>query len=139
MARGYRQLFGSSRFMKLLLDTHTLLWAVSKEEFLNEQARQEIASEINVVFVSIASLWEIRIKESLGKIILPPDFYQGIGPSGFEILPITLAHLETLGRLPSHHRDPFDRMLIAQAQCEQLLLVSRDEEIRKYDVSLLQA
>ena len=125
--------------MKLLLDTHTLLWAVSAENSLAPQAQKEITAEENIVFVSLASLWEIRIKESLGKIKLPPNFYAGLQPAGFELLPISLGHVDALGKLPHHHRDPFDRMLVAQAKCEQLLLVTRDEEIKKYDVSLLLA
>ena len=125
--------------MKLLLDTHVLLWAVSSEATLSLQSRQEISSEENVVFVSLASLWELRIKESLGKVELPSRFYQSLQPAGFELLPVSLHHIEALGKIPLHHRDPFDRMLIAQAQSDQLLLVTRDEEFKKYEVSLLLA
>ena len=125
--------------MKLLLDTHTLFWAVSKPKKLSEDARAAIASEENVVFVSLASLWEIQIKESIGKLDLPPGFFKGLIPAGFEILAISLPHIETLRGLPLHHRDPFDRMLIAQAKSEQLTLATRDEEIAKYDVQLLGA
>ena len=140
--------------MKLLLDTHVLLWALnsksdsssdssgdssgSKSE-LSAAVRAEIASEENLVFISIVSLWELCIKESLDKIELPADFYKKLQPAGFEILPVSVHHLKALRRLPLHHRDPFDRMLVAQAQAEQLTLVSRDHEIKKYHLSLLQA
>jgi PIN domain nuclease of toxin-antitoxin system len=125
--------------MKLLLDTHALLWAVTNDSSLSAQARDAIASENNVVFVSLASLWELQIKESIGKIKLPVNFYEELGPAGFELLPLLLEHIQQLRKLPMHHRDPFDRMLVAQAQCDQLLLVTRDEEIRKYGLSVLRA
>lgn len=125
--------------MKLLLDTHALLWATSDSNALSAEAREHIASEENIVFVSLVSLWELRIKESLQKIKLPSLFYKNLQPAGFELLPLLLSHIEALGRLPLYHRDPFDRMLVAQARCEQLTLVTRDEEIKKYDVNLLLA
>ena len=125
--------------MKLLLDTHTLLWAVSSEKKLSSQARKEIMSSENIVFVSLASLWELKIKESLNKVKLPKNFYKGLQPGGFELLSVTLDHIEYLDKLPPHHRDPFDRMLVSQAKFEQLLLVTRDEEIQKYPVDILPA
>lgn len=118
--------------MKILVDTHVLLWALSDPERLSEQARMAIADPANVVFVSMASLWEIGIKQSLGKIELPNTFYTALKTAGFEILPIQLSHVQLVVTLPFHHRDPFDRMLVAQAQQEQLMLVSCDAEIKKY-------
>lgn len=125
--------------MKFLLDTHALLWAVSDPKKLSDEAGECIAESSHVICVSLVSLWELRIKESIGKITLPKNFYKSLTPAGFEMLPINLAHIETYGHLPPHHRDPFDRMLVAQAKVEQLTLVTRDEEIEKYGVNLLKA
>lgn len=118
--------------MKLLVDTHVLLWALADPDQLSSRARVMISDSGNVVFVSMASLWEIGIKKSLGKIELPDTFFTSVKAAGFEILPIQLSHIQVLGELPFHHRDPFDRMLVAQAQHEQLWLVSCDAEINKY-------
>lgn len=125
--------------MKVLLDTHALLWAVTSPGNLSAPARATIGSDNNIVYAGIVSLWELRIKESSGKIQLPDDFYKSLSDNGFEILPITLAHIMALGHLTFHHRDPFDRMLVAQAQVEQLLLITRDDDIKKYGVNFLQA
>lgn len=123
--------------MRVLLDSHVLLWALGSERSLNAEARNAVASPENLVFVSIASLWEIKIKESLGKLRLPRAFYKSLQPAGFEILLVDLAHVEALDKLPMHHRDPFDRMLIAQAKAEQMLLITRDAEFKRYKVTLL--
>ena len=98
-----------------------------------------IDAQENIVYVSMASLWECAIKASLGKLTLPGSFFEALGPAGFELLAIELQHIEAYSKLPMHHRDPFDRMLVAQAIREQLILVTRDEEIRKYDVSVIAA
>lgn len=123
--------------MKLLVDTHALLWAVADEQQLAAEARTAIADPSNVVFVSMASLWEISIKRSLGKIELPTAFYNSLKTAGFEILPILLEHVERSAKLPFHHRDPFDRMLVAQAQHEQLVLVTRDMDMQKYAINTI--
>lgn len=125
--------------MKVLLDTHALIWAVLAPKNLGDQARAAIGADENVVFVSMASLWELRIKEGVKKIDLPADFYNALPGKGFELLSVSLPHIRELGRLPHHHRDPFDRMLVAQARVEQLILVTRDDEIKKYPVSCLSA
>jgi len=125
--------------MKVLLDTHTLIWAVLAPKNLSDQARAAIGADENVVFVSMASLWELRIKEGVKKINLPADFYNALPDKGFELLSVSLPHICELGRLPHYHRDPFDRMLVAQARSEQLILVTRDEEIKKYPISCLMA
>lgn len=125
--------------MRLLLDTHVLYWTTGKRLELSEEARKAINSDDSMAFVSIVSLWELRIKESLRKIVLTENFYEELIPGGFDILPVTLAHIETLGHLPHLHRDPFDRMLVAQAKAEQLLLVTRDEKMMRYDVPVLKA
>ncbi len=125
--------------MKFLVDTHVLLWMLSDPQKLSTGVREKISSSDHIVFVSLVSLWELQIKESIAKVKLPKEFYQSLELSGFEILPITLDHIKTLRHLPLLHRDPFDRMLIAQAQYAQLTLVTRDEEILRYDVHSLEA
>ncbi|MCW2914935.1 MAG: domain nuclease [Actinomycetia bacterium] len=121
--------------MSLLLDTHVVLWWLADEPGLAEDIKDRIDSELDV-FVSAATTWELTIKQALGK-IGPPDLPERVAGSELRELPITSRHAIRAGRLPPIHCDPFDRMLIAQAQCEGLTLVTRDGEIQKYDVSLL--
>lgn len=123
--------------MQLLLDTHTLLWAMQDSKSLSQKARKAISSEENAVFVSMATLWELSIKKSLKKIKLPKQFNQTVIEAGYELIPITPEHIDFLTTLPLHHRDPFDRLLIAQAKCEEMTLVSNDRLIVKYAVDLL--
>lgn len=121
----------------LLLDTHTLLWWVSDDERLSSGARSAISTAAHVV-ASDVSLWELTVKASVGKIQLDPSsaewFEHHTTRSRFRELPITRRHLVDLASLPLQHRDPFDRLLIAQARVENLTLVSGDSEIAKYDV-----
>lgn len=124
--------------MKLLLDTHVLLWSVNADG-LSPQACELIGNSDNLVLVSMISLWEIRIKESLKKLFVPAHFYSDLTEKGYEILNLSLKHIEALGSLPIHHRDPFDRMLVAQAKAEDLTLVTHDGEIAKYDVKIIKA
>jgi PIN domain nuclease of toxin-antitoxin system len=123
--------------VRLLLDTHTFLWWMADSPALSARARQEIARADNRVLVSTATAWEIAVKRSLGKLRAPLDVEAGIALDDFEALPITLAHARAVERLPWHHRDPFDRMLIAQASVEQATLVSADEALPAYGVPLL--
>ena len=123
--------------MNLLLDTHILLWWLMDSPALKESSRKIITNSENIIFVSAASGWEIAIKKSIGKLHAPHDLITAITANNFEILPITIPHTEKLGELPYHHRDPFDHMLIAQAQYEQLKLMTDDEQIKQYDVSIL--
>ena len=122
--------------MSLLLDTHAFLWWQFKDRRLSLAAREAITST-TTVFVSIASAWEAAIKAALGRMQLPESFARGIEASGFKSLPITLAHTERVITLPRHHGDPFDRMLIAQAQAEALTIVSRDRWFEPYDVPVI--
>ena len=122
--------------VRLLLDTHALLWWLG-DAGLATEAREAIATPRNSVFVSAASTWEISIKQSLGKLSVDGDVLKHVAQAGFDELPITLAHGLAAGQLPSHHKDPFDRMLIAQAQLEGLTIVTRDQRFRQYDVPLL--
>lgn len=120
----------------LLLDTHVFLWWQLDDAQLSVAARARIAAEARV-FVSAASVWEASIKASLGKLELPEPISAALGKHGFLPLPITCLHAEAASRLPYHHRDPFDRMLIAQAQTEGLLLVTHDMLFKGYDVNVL--
>ena len=119
---------------RLLLDTHVLLWWLADSPKLGRIARTTIAAGENVVYVSAVSVWEIAIKKSLGKLRAPDDFDQILQEEGFEELPVSVHHAEHAGGLPNHHRDPFDRMLVAQAQAEGLLLLSQDPMIAAYGV-----
>lgn len=125
--------------MNLLLDTHVLLWWLDDNPILSSDARNTIASGESDVFVSAATAWEIAIKKALGKLVVPDDLEAAIVASGFQELPITVAHATAAGALPPHHTDPFDRMLIAQAQLENLTLVTHDERFVAYDVPILRA
>ena len=127
--------------MKLLLDTHALLWFIGNDPQLSAPARQNIESPAHDKFVSAASLWEIAIKLSLGKVKLPRPFGevfpQQLEVNGFELLPISCAHLNQLVALSFHHRDPFDRLLIAQAMADDMTIVTRDPEFSKYAAKVL--
>lgn len=124
--------------MRLLLDTHALLWWLADEE-LSPAAREAIADSASVVAVSAASAWEISIKKTLGKLAAPDDLEEQVGSGGFTPLPITIAHGLAAGVLPRHHDDPFDRMLIAQAITEGLTIVTRDKQFDQYRVAILRA
>ena len=124
--------------MTLLLDTHVFLWWIGDSPELSEAARAAIADPASLVLVSAVSAWEISIKRALGRIDLrDEEFAYGMRESGFTELPVTAEHGLAAGALPPHHRDPFDRMLVAQAKSEGLTLVTRDREIAAYDISVL--
>lgn len=123
---------------RLLLDTHVFLWWRVDAAALSKSARTAIASA-DLAYVSAASAWEAAIKASLGKLKLPESFAAGVEDSDFEKLMISFAHAEAAARLPPHHSDPFDRMLVAQAQLEGLTLVTHDRSIEPYDVPVLWA
>ena len=127
--------------MRLLLDTHALLWWLDGDRSLSRKARTAIADENNVVVVSAASAWEITTKSRLGKLpgaaAVASDVLGSVASQGFASLDITMLHAQRAGRLPGEHRDPFDRMLIAQAQLEDLTLVSNDSVFDAYGVSRL--
>ena len=125
--------------MRLLLDTNALLWWARDDPTLNIRALEAINDPANEVFVSVASVWEISIKRSTGKLDAPDDLVTQIERSHFVRLPITFGHADLAGRLPPHHRDPFDRMLVAQAQVEDLVLVTRDRFIPRYEVETMTA
>lgn len=120
----------------LLLDTHVFLWWRINDLQLNASAREAIATA-PIVFVSAASAWEAAIKVALGRLTLPEPFSRGVDHSGFRRLPILFEHSEAAAALPRHHGDPFDRMLVAQAQLEGCTLVTHDQLLRSYDVATL--
>ncbi|MGH8985020.1 MAG: type II toxin-antitoxin system VapC family toxin [Acidimicrobiia bacterium] len=121
--------------MTLLLDTHALLWWLEGRE-LDEHVSARIADPSILVAVSAASVWEAAIKAALGKLSIPEPVGPAAIAEGFEPLPIRFEHADRVGQLPSHHRDPFDRMLVAQAQVEGLTIVTRDPAFAAYDVAV---
>ena len=125
--------------MRLLVDTHVLLWWLADDPSLGDEAREGISASDASVFVSAASAWEISIKQALGNLDAPSDLARQIETHRFEPLPITVSHAYAAGALPRHHDDPFDRMLVAQAMAEGLTLVTRDPRMDRYDVSTLAA
>ena len=125
--------------MNLLLDTHVLLWWLDDEPSLSEAAKSTISDGKNGVFVSSAVIWEIRTKQALGKLEIPPNFRQVLDQQPFEMLAITAEHAHTVGDLPAIHRDPFDRMLVAQAKVEGFTIVTRDSIIEQYKIKTIQA
>lgn len=125
--------------MNILLDTHVLIWALENNPTLSDKARNCIVSANNLVFVSSASVWEIAIKKQLAKLDCPDNLQEEIKLHRSTPLPINHEHAELAGRLPEIHKDPFDRMLIAQATIEKLTLVTRDELIAGYKVKIIKA
>jgi PIN domain nuclease of toxin-antitoxin system len=127
--------------MRILLDTHVLIWLVEGDKNLSAVARSAIEDEGNSLYLSIVSLWEITIKLSLGKLDLQLSVDEMVEsfliPGGIEILQIETSHLSILRDLPLYHRDPFDRLIIAQAKSEQMMLVSADGVFERYGVDLL--
>jgi PIN domain nuclease of toxin-antitoxin system len=124
--------------VRLLLDTHALLWWLDGDRRLSLKARRAIASESNSILVSAVSAWEITTKARLGKLPgatdVAADVAASVASQGFVPLDITMVHAQRAGRLPGSHRDPFDRMLIAQSQIEDVALVSDDEAFDAFDV-----
>jgi PIN domain nuclease of toxin-antitoxin system len=118
--------------LRLLLDTHVVLWWLGDLPALQPAARQLVADPMNPVFVSAASAWEIAIKRALGKLDAPDDLAGAVADAGFSSLPITMDHAHEAGALPPHHADPFDRMLVAQAHVEGLTLLTTDRRLEDY-------
>ena len=118
--------------MRLLLDTHVLLWWLADDRSLPQTAGPLIRDPGNVVFVSSVSMWEIWLKQSVGKLSLPTGFEERLERESFERLPLTAAQTRQVALLPWHHRDPFDRMLVAQALTENLTLLTADSVLASY-------
>lgn len=125
--------------MRLLLDTHVLLWWLADDPSLGEEARAGISDPGSSVFVSAATVWEVSIKQTLGKLEVPTDLLSQIELNRFEPLSMTASHAYAAGALPRHHDDPFDRMLVAQAMKEDLVLLTRDTRMSRYDIETLAA
>jgi PIN domain nuclease of toxin-antitoxin system len=127
--------------MRVLLDTHALVWALGEPDRLSPRARATIADQATVVFVSLTSAWELAILQSLGrvrlKVPLATLFTEGLAALRFQLLPIRLPYVVGVSALPQHHRDPFDRLLVATALTEKLTVVSSDRAFRQYGVAVL--
>lgn len=125
--------------MSLLLDTQVFLWCLGDPDRLTRKARRRIESANEVVFVSVVSAWEIAIKRALGKLRAPDDLHEALAEKRFTELALRMHHVKHLGDLPDLHRDPFDRMLVAQAKADDLVFVTADELLRTYPVKSLPA
>ncbi|MGH2703808.1 MAG: type II toxin-antitoxin system VapC family toxin [Actinomycetota bacterium] len=125
--------------MRLLLDTNALLWWLAADRSLGRRARALIADAASSVFVSAATVWEIAIKRSLGKLDSPSDLERQIEDNRFVPMPVTLGHAWAAGHLPRHHDDPFDRMLVAQAAAEGLAILTADSRIGLYGIQTVPA
>jgi PIN domain nuclease of toxin-antitoxin system len=125
--------------MNLSLDTQVLLWTLSAPERLSAVARSAIEDPANIVFVSAAVAWEIEIKAALGKLRAPSDLLQQLAAANFQELPITIAHALAIKQLPNLHRDPFDRIMLAQAKAAGLTFVTADPEVLQYPAAFLRA
>ena len=123
--------------MRLMLDTHALIWALEGSSKLSKAARRAIEDARNEVLVSAISAWEIAIKSAMGRLELPGDLLEAVVSAGFTPRPIGFAEAERLRKLPDHHRDPFDRMLVAHAMQEHCSLVTKDPLIARYGVETL--
>lgn len=129
--------------MKLLLDTHVFLWLDAADGRVSAAVREACEDGANEVFLSLASVWEMQIKTALGKMrppVAPVKLVEAYFQNAtLKVLPIELAHIRELGHLPANHGDPFDRMLVAQARCEGLVLVTADKALKTYPIELLWA
>jgi len=125
--------------LRLLLDTHALLWWLAGDASLSELAYEAINDGETFAAASVASVWEISIKQSVGRLRVPEDFVEKVRAGRLQLLSITAEHAWAAGALPLHHSDPFDRMLVAQAQAEGLTIVTRDRRIALYGVPTLAA
>jgi PIN domain nuclease of toxin-antitoxin system len=123
--------------LKLLLDTHAALWFLSGDDRLSENAARHLTDDSNRVLLSAAVVWEISIKRALGKLVVPDDYLSLLLDAGVQPLAVSVAHAAAVVRLPPHHRDPFDRILVSQATVEAGAIVSRDDALRPYEVTLI--
>ncbi len=123
--------------MKLLLDTHAALWFLSGDERLGQGAVRHLTDDANRVLLSAAVVWEVAVKRSSGKLAVPQEYVSLLLGAGVQALAVSVDHAAAVEGLPWHHRDPFDRMLVAQASIEGAALVSRDDALRPYGVTLI--
>lgn len=125
--------------MRLLLDTNVFLWALDNMDRLTPATRSLLANEENDLFISVASLWEIGIKVATGKLMAKLDWEDYLPRMGASLLPIQMEHAREVSLLPLLHRNPIDRMLVAQARIENLILVTGDKHLAEYDITVLPA
>lgn len=123
--------------MKYLLDTHVYLWWLSNDKKLTPSVKKIISTSNNIIFVSVVSFWEISIKFRAKKLSLQTSFYSLYENLQFTPLSVTIEHVLAIDALPSHHKDPFDRMLIAQAIVEKCVIITNDSKINRYKISTL--
>jgi PIN domain nuclease of toxin-antitoxin system len=123
--------------VKLLLDTHAALWWLADDERISDEVARHLTDDTNRVLLSAVVVWEVAIKRSLGKLEAPTGLASTLLAAGAQPLPVTLDHAAAVETLPWHHRDPFDRLLVAQAQTDGLTIVSQDESLVPYGVSLV--
>ncbi|MET0271844.1 MAG: type II toxin-antitoxin system VapC family toxin [Phenylobacterium sp.] len=125
--------------MRVLLDTHLVLWTLLDPQLIVGEAANILKDAGTSPVISVASLWEIAIKRATGKLSMPDDFPERVHKLGREVLPIMQDHAWRAGALPPHHGDPFDRLLVAQAQVEDIPLVTHDRHLERYDVRIIWA
>lgn len=123
--------------MRYLLDTHIILWWLYDDPKLPRRHRQIIREPDNHILVSVASLWEIEIKRAIGKIVVDSSYIDAIKSDGLELLSVHPSHIVELRSLSRYHNDPFDRMIVAQAQAECLILLTIDKMVKKYDIEII--
>ena len=123
--------------MKLLLDTHAALWWLADDDRIGEEVIRHLTDDTNQVLISAVVVWEVAIKRSLGKLDAPEDLAPTLLGAGAQPLPVTLDHAAAVEKLPWRHRDPFDRMLVAQALTEDAAIVSGDEPLSEYGVAIV--
>ena len=123
--------------MKLLLDTHILLWWLTEDRKLSQIETAIITDPDNLIFVSAATAWEITVKKMIGKLAAPDDLPAALAANNFLELPISIIHSQKLYQLPLHHHDPFDRIMVAQAMSENLTLMTRDPKIALYEIKII--
>ena len=123
--------------MKLLLDTHAALWWLADDDRIGQEVIRHLTDDTNQVLISAVVVWEVAIKRSLGKLDAPEDLAPTLLGAGAQPLPVTPEHAAAVEKLPWRHRDPFDRMLVAQALTEDAAIVSRDEPLSEYGVTIV--
>lgn len=122
---------------RFLLDTHFFIWAMEESPQLSSSIKKILIDPNNKIFISVASIWEIAIKKAAKKIKLAFDIEDSIQRARFEVVPINISHAIETEKLPNHHKDPFDRILITQAKIEKMTLMSKDPNIKKYQVKII--
>lgn len=123
--------------MKYLLDTHIVLWWLTNPDAIQKKAQKIIRDKSNVIYISSASLWEMAIKKSIGRLTLPHNLIEMIAMESFKILPINAEESLGVADLPMHHTDPFDRLLIMQAKLNDLIIITRNEKMAEYPAIII--